>query len=168
MIIDTPPLLAVADAAAVARWTDGVLLVTKARISTREAGKKAMELLEKVGAGFTGCGRLGSGRGRAGSAGYGYSSGYYYASYYSMAPKSGKQGKHDNGAQAVGVDRDSAAQQWIPEESEGRRFARVLGKVMTGVLTFLLIVAIAAAVVYFLDQYFGWGMTSAFRGILGG
>ncbi len=161
VIIDTPPLLAVADAAAVARWADGVLLVTQAGVSTREASKKAMELLEKVGAKITGVVIWGLDEAKAGSAGYGYSSGYYYSSYYSMSPQPGKRGKQDNGAQAVGVDRDSAAHAWVPEESEGRKFARFLGKVLTGVLTFLLIVAIAAAVVYFLDQYFGWGIAQS-------
>ena len=167
VIIDTPPLLAVADAAAVARWVDGVLIVTQAGVSTREASKKAVELLEKVGAKITGVVVWGLDEARAGSAGYGYSSGYYYSSYYSMSPQLGTRGKQDNGAQAVGVGPESAAQAWIPEESEGRKFARVLGKVLTGVLAFLLIVAIAAAVVYFLDQYFGWGIVPSVMQALG-
>ncbi len=169
VIIDTPPLLAVADAAAVARWADGVLMVTQAAVSTREAGKKAVELLQKVGAKITGVVVWGLDEARAGSAGYGYSSGYYYASYYSMSPGSGRRsGKHDNGAQAVGVGAESAAMHWVPEESGGRRFARVLGKVLTGVLAFLLIVAIAAVVAYFLDQYYGWGLAQTITGYLGG
>ncbi len=159
IIIDTPPLLAVADAAAVARWADGVLMVTQATVSTREAGNKAVELLSKVGAKITGVVVWGLDEARAGTAGYGYSSGYYYASYYSMSPDAGRRGgKRDNGAQAVGVSSESAPRQWVPEESGGRKFARVLGKVLTGVLAFLLIVAIAAVVAYFLDQYFGWGI----------
>jgi len=169
VIIDTPPLLAVADAAAVARWADGVLMVTQAAFSTREAGKKAVELLQKVGAKITGVVVWGLDEARAGSAGYGYSSGYYYASYYSLAPGSGRRSnKHDNGAQAVGVGAESAAMHWVPEESGGRRFARALGKVLTGVLAFLLIVAIAAVVAFFLDQYYGWGLAQTITGYLGG
>jgi capsular exopolysaccharide synthesis family protein len=158
VIIDTPPLLAVADAAAVARWADGVLLVTKAGFSTRDAGKKAIELLGKVGAKITGVIVWGLDEARLGSTGYGYSSGYYYADYYSMS--GGRRGpKHDNGAQAVGVGPEAASQQWFPQESAGRKFARVLGKVLTGVLAFLLVVAIAAIIAYFLAQYLGWNVS---------
>ena len=49
IILDTPPLLAVADAAAVARWTDGALLVTRAGFTTREAAQEAKEQLDVVG-----------------------------------------------------------------------------------------------------------------------
>ncbi len=168
IIIDTPPLLAVADAAAVARWTDGVLMVTQAGVSTREAGKKAVELLGKVGAKITGVVVWGFDQTSSGSAGYGYSSGYYYASYYAMTPATGRRsGMHDNGAQAVGVGTDAAAPRWVPEESGGRKFARVLGKVLTGMLAFLLIVAIAAVVAYLLDGYFGWGLVRAASGLVG-
>ncbi|MBU4556124.1 MAG: polysaccharide biosynthesis tyrosine autokinase [Actinobacteria bacterium] len=159
VIIDTPPLLAVADAAAVARWSDGVLMVTQAAESTREAGKRALELLGKVGAKITGVVVWGLDESKSGSGGYGYSSGYYYASYYATPLGTGRRGtKHDNGAKAVGADEGSASQQWVPVESAGRRFARGLGQVLTGVLSFLLILAITAVVAYFLDQYFGWGL----------
>lgn len=158
VIIDTPPLLAVADAAAVARWSDGVLMVTQAGTSTREAGKKAVELLNQVGAKITGVIVWGLEESKSGSSGYGYASGYYYASYYTQTPGDGKRDRRDNGAQAVGVGPDAAARRWIPEESAGRKFARFMGKLLTGLLAFLLIVAIAAVVTYFLDQYFGWGL----------
>ena len=159
VIIDTPPLLAVADAAAVARWSDGVLMVTQAAESTREAGKKALELLGKVGAKITGVVVWGLDESKSGSAGYGYSSGYYYASYYSMPADAGRRGsRHDNGTKAVGVDSGSTSPQWAPAESAGRRFARALGQALTGVMSFLLILAIAAVVAYLLDQYFGWGL----------
>jgi len=167
VIIDTPPLLAVADAAAVARWADGVLMVTQAGSSTREAGKKAMELLAKAGAKVTGVVVWGLDESKAGSSGYGHSSGYYYASYYTKsAGKSGRD-ERDNGAQAVGVGMESAARDWMPEESGGRKFARVLGKVLTGLLAFLLIVAIAAVAAYFLDQYFGWGLLEGLGALWG-
>jgi len=158
VIVDAPPLLAVADPAAVARWTDGVILVTQAGVSTRDAGKKAVELLGKVGARVMGVVVWGLDETRGSGGGYGYSSGYYYASYYSMGTSTGRSRRHDNGAQAVGVSSDSLAHDWVPEESGGRKFARIMGKVLTGVLAFLLIVAIAAVVAYFLDGYFGWGL----------
>ena len=50
VIIDTPPILAVADPVSVARWVDGVLMVSQAGESTREAAYKGVELLGKVGA----------------------------------------------------------------------------------------------------------------------
>ena len=160
VIIDTPPLLAVADAAAVVRWADGVLMVSQAGVSTREAGKKAMELLDKVGAKITGVVVWGLDTSKAGSAGYGYSSGYYYASYYASEPGTGARSAKKSGkAQAAGIAPAAVASEpWIPQESGGRKFARVVGRILTGVLAFLLVVAIAAVVAYFLDQYFGWGL----------
>jgi capsular exopolysaccharide synthesis family protein len=50
VVVDTPPLLAVADAAATARWADGVLMVTRGGASTRGAAQRGREMLEKVGA----------------------------------------------------------------------------------------------------------------------
>ncbi len=171
VIIDTPPLLAVADPAAVARWTDGVLLVTQAGASTRDAAKKAMELLGKVGARAIGVVVWGLDENRGG-AGYGYYGGgqYYYSSYYSQAPDDGRRSKktaapEDNGAQAVGVGID-AARPWVPEVSAGRRVAAVVGRVLTALLAFLVVIAIAAVVAYFLDQYFGWGLAKTVLGRL--
>lgn len=168
VIIDTPPLLAVADAAAVARWSDGVLLVTQATESTREAGKKALELLGKVGAKITGVVVWGLDESKSGSGSYGYSSGYYYASYYSMPTDARRRSsKHDNGATAVGLDAGSVPEQWVPVESPGRKLARVVGKVLTGALAFLVVIVIAGVAAYFLDQYFGWGMAPLLSGLLG-
>lgn len=48
VIVDSPPLLTVADAAATVRWADGVLLVTCAGVSTRPAAANARDLLAKV------------------------------------------------------------------------------------------------------------------------
>jgi polysaccharide biosynthesis transport protein len=50
VILDSAPLLAVADAAAVARWVDGVLVVTQAGVSTRDAARKSRDQLNNVGA----------------------------------------------------------------------------------------------------------------------
>jgi Mrp family chromosome partitioning ATPase len=50
VIMDAPPLLAVADAVALARWADGVLIVTHIGTSTRGAARAARDQLEKIGA----------------------------------------------------------------------------------------------------------------------
>lgn len=50
VIFDSAPLLAVADAAAAARWVDGALLVTHASVSTRDAASGGREHLDNVGA----------------------------------------------------------------------------------------------------------------------
>lgn len=60
VIIDTPPLLAVADAAAAARWSDGVLIVTQVGVSTSDAAKRSRQMLENVGARMLGVVSLGS------------------------------------------------------------------------------------------------------------
>jgi len=54
VILDTPPILAVSDAAAVAQWTDGTLLVARSGKSKRDAACRAREDLERVGASLLG------------------------------------------------------------------------------------------------------------------
>lgn len=54
VIIDTPPLLTVADGLAVAPWADGVLIVMHAGVSTQGAAKRGPATLEKVGARIVG------------------------------------------------------------------------------------------------------------------
>jgi succinoglycan biosynthesis transport protein ExoP len=49
VIVDTPPLLAVADAAVIARWADAALIVTRERVTTREAARRAKEQIDAVG-----------------------------------------------------------------------------------------------------------------------
>ena len=90
IIVDSPPLLAVADTAAVARWADGVLMVTRGGVSTRESARKGREMLEKVGARVIGVavwGLEGDGSGNA----YGYG-GYYYGSYTPAGHRRSKNG----------------------------------------------------------------------------
>jgi succinoglycan biosynthesis transport protein ExoP len=50
VIFDTPPVLATADATAVAVHTDGVLLVVRAGRTPREAAREALQRLQSVGA----------------------------------------------------------------------------------------------------------------------
>ena len=54
IIVDTPPLLAVSDAAAATSWADGVLLVAVVGSTTREAAKQSREILQGVGARLVG------------------------------------------------------------------------------------------------------------------
>lgn len=49
IIVDTPPLLAVADAATAARWSDGAVLVTRDGMTSRDAARKARQQLDRVG-----------------------------------------------------------------------------------------------------------------------
>jgi len=175
VILDTPPLLAVADPAAVARWADGVLMVTRAGVTTREAAAKGAEMLENVGARIVGSVVWGLEGGAAGGGYYaGYFGDYYYADYYN-APESGraaakKGGKrHDSGAKAT-VNVRSAEQfpppavVYLPEISPMRKFLGFVGRVMAGLLGFLAVVVVAALTAYFLDQYFGWGLLDVVTG----
>jgi capsular exopolysaccharide synthesis family protein len=158
VLIDAPPVLAVADPVSVARWADGVLMVSKAGESTKEAAAKAVELLGKVGARIVGVAVWGLDEARNRS-GYGYGYGYYtggehyYRSYYGGAPST----RRAKGVVAP-ADKIVPAEDWIPEPTPGRRVAAFVGRVMTGVLAFLVVIAIAIAVAYVLDQYFGWGI----------
>lgn len=144
VIIDTPPLLAVADPASVARWSDGVLMVSQAGVSTRDAGKRALELLEKVGAKVVGAVVWGLDESKAGSSGYGHYAGgyYYYASYYG-------QGAHQHGRDGgKGTNSGSGSVVDAQKCEPGTRFAAVLGRVLTGLLVFLIVGVVAGLVAY--------------------
>jgi len=79
VVIDTPPLLAVTDAAILGAKVDGVVLVAAVNETSRDAVKRATAILEPVGARL-----LGVIVNKAKSSG-----GYYYAGYYGE-PKDGK------------------------------------------------------------------------------
>lgn len=167
VIVDSPPLLAVADAAAAARWADGVLLVTRGGVSTRDAAKKGREMLEKVGARIVGAAVWGLEQDAAGR-GYGYYQQYYYSSYYNQEPqgarRSKKRAKGDSGATGTGTGTVAAAATtddvtiYIPEKSAGRKVVEAVGRIMAGVVSVVVVLAILAVVVYLLDGYFGWGI----------
>ncbi|MHB1340401.1 MAG: polysaccharide biosynthesis tyrosine autokinase [Coriobacteriia bacterium] len=169
VLIDTPPLLAVADGAAVARWTDGVLMVTKGGESTRDAAKKATEMLTQIGARVVGSVVWGLEQG-GGAAGYGYYGGksgkgyYYYSDYYNQyqgeSPADGRS-RSKKSAKPSGA---TTQEIYIPAVSPGRQIAMTVGRILTGVLAFLVFVVIVVLVVYFLDQALGWGVLA---GILG-
>ena len=48
IIVDSPPILPYADARAIAAFADGVILVGRLGVSTRQAMKRCLELLEQV------------------------------------------------------------------------------------------------------------------------
>ena len=77
LIFDTPPVLAVTDAAVLAKQVDGVLLVIDSGTTREEVAGRAMEELAKVDAPVLGVvlNKVPMGRG----SGYGY---YYYHYYY--------------------------------------------------------------------------------------
>jgi capsular exopolysaccharide synthesis family protein len=80
VIFDTPPCLAVSDAAVLANRVDGVLLVLEAGKTRREAAVRAKEALEQIGARLLGVVLT---KIPAKRRGYGYYYYYYYPSYYS-------------------------------------------------------------------------------------
>jgi capsular exopolysaccharide synthesis family protein len=74
VILDAPPVLAVADTTAVAKWADGTIMVVRAGKTTREAVERSVEMLGSVGARVIGAilfGVTGSG---PGTVSYAYSS----------------------------------------------------------------------------------------------
>lgn len=75
ILLDSPPLLTMADASVLAARVDGVVLVADSGKTRREALKKAAEMLRRVGARI-----LGVALNRVGLHSEGYS--YYYYSYY--------------------------------------------------------------------------------------
>jgi len=54
VIFDSPPVLAVADGAALANWVDGVIFVVRAKQTNRSVAKKALDRLHQIGANMLG------------------------------------------------------------------------------------------------------------------
>lgn len=169
IILDTPPLLAVADATSVARWADGVLLVTKGGVSTREAVKRGRDMLAQVGARVLG-GVVWGLESMPGRGGYGYYSGgggyggyYHYADYYDAPVPDTRSAKRAI-PEVSGAKAEAPPRMYIPPKSPGRRFAEALGRVLTAVLAVLAVVVVAAIVVYLLDAALGWGIV---QGLIG-
>ena len=83
VIVDSPPIGAVADALILSRSVDGVLLVLKYGATQREMFKRSIMQLDAIGAPLMGC-VLNDVKRNA--AGYGYSY-YYYRSHYEEHPE---------------------------------------------------------------------------------
>lgn len=79
VILDTPPLLAVTDAAVLAARADGVVLVAAVNETKRDALKQSMDILAGTGARL-----LGAVANKVPSSGQGA---YYYAGYYGGVPE---------------------------------------------------------------------------------
>ena len=161
VIIDTPPLLAVADPAAVARWTDGVLMVTQAGKSTRDAAKKSVEMLSKVGAAIVGVVVWGIVEGKGGP-GYGYyAGGHYYAGYYAAHYASMADQRKPSAERSVAF-----TESWSPQATPGRRVGGIIGRIIAALLGFVAIVGIVILILFFLDQYYAWGLIDLIYGAL--
>jgi len=163
IILDTPPLLAVADATALARWADGTLIVTRGGVSTRDAAVKARDMLEMVGAKIIGSVIWGLEEKLAGG-GYGYYGQYSYSAYYQQPDvasrsASSKRG-YDSGAKAVVNVRNSTGASvpsvYFPQETGFRKAIRTVWRVLVGVLGIILVLVVALAVLYIADQALGW------------
>jgi Mrp family chromosome partitioning ATPase len=165
VVIDSPPLLAVADAAAIARWVDGVLIVTRGGTSTRDAATKGREMLEKVGARICGVAVWGLEEG-ASARGYGYDGyGGHYSEYYNHGSEQRRAEREpDRGGAAQRAARTivrilRSRTQAEPDASRpkaniGQRVAEGVGRLMAGVVA-LVVVVLVALVVYLLDRYLG-------------
>lgn len=175
VIVDSPPLLAVSDATAFARWADGVLFVSRAGVSTRQAAKTGREMLDRVGARVLGVVVWGL-ESRAGGGGYGYYQdayygAYHYHGYYSQSLDGGRSGKKskvmDSGAKGSDSLHSTGATDrtgvFIPEKSLGRRIAEGVGNILGVTLGIVLTLVLVAVVAYFLDGYFGWGVVEVAR-----
>lgn len=176
VIIDSPPLLAVADGAAVARWVDGVLMVSRGRQSTRGAARKAREVLENVGARIVGVVVWGLESGGAGGGfgyqGYGTYGGYYYRDYYSNVAVDGKRVTQSGTSTQLteplgrGDAMYGGSTIYVPPMSPGRKLAMTLGRILAGLLGLLVVVVVVLLVIYFLDQAMGWELLNDVVGAL--
>jgi len=160
IIVDSPPLLAVADAAATARWTDGVLVVTRAGVSTSPAATNARDILDKVGARILGVVVWGLDESRAGRHGYGgYYGGYYGGSYggYYAEYYGGKQA--DSGARGtLDVSATEGPREFtMPDERGSRRGMRAwLTGWRLGLAAFVAAVVVLSVVLLLLNAWLGW------------
>ena len=79
VLIDTPPVMPVTDAAALSTKTDGVMLVVPSGFDRPELVQTAKDRLERAGAHILGCilNKVKVHHGRYGSSHYGYGYGYY-------------------------------------------------------------------------------------------
>jgi len=158
IIVDSPPLLAVADAAATARWTDGVLVVTCAGVSTHPAAANARDILDKVGARILGVVVWGLDESRGGRHGCRGYYGGYYSEYYGGAAGKGSSGRADSGARstpsvkAAGRGRDFVT----PEERGLRGWLSGIRPFRLGILALAATVAVLVIVVTLLDWRLGW------------
>ncbi|MBN1320242.1 MAG: AAA family ATPase [Thermoleophilia bacterium] len=84
LLIDTPPVLAVSDALALARHVDGVIIVSRLDSTSREELREVRDIFERAGTRIIGAVAAGKERSPAyyRKQGYGYGYGYGYGSDY--------------------------------------------------------------------------------------
>jgi len=87
VLIDSPPAIAISDAAALSVLCDGVLLVLRGQTTTSEAARRVTERLEAVGAKFLGAVLIGIDLRNPDYADYRN----YYKSYYTAAQKAAEK-----------------------------------------------------------------------------
>lgn len=87
VLVDSPPVLPVADAAVIATRVDATVLVLAARNSTRKQAQRTVERLRQVEANIVGC-VINRARGDAGDGASGYGYGYGYGGYGAYRSKS--------------------------------------------------------------------------------
>lgn len=166
IIVDPPPLLAVADSAAVARWADGALIVSRGGVSTCDVAKKGREVLDKVGTRVVGVAVWGLEKASL-ARGYGYNSDYgrgYYADYRLDGRRVLDSGARGNAVPAKQAGDPADPKAVVPVRSSGRTAARWLGRI----LVFVAAIAVLGAVLYIADQSLGWGLVSTLMKILSG
>lgn len=157
IIVDSPPLLAVADAAATARWTDGVLVVTRAGVSTHPAAANARDILDKVGARILGVVVWGLDESKGGRGGYGGYYGGYYSEYYGA-------GQADSGARStldVASAKGYASEFVMPEDRKTLGLAKWRHGWRLGLVVFLVVLVVLVVVMLVLNTWLGWGVLGA-------
>jgi succinoglycan biosynthesis transport protein ExoP len=156
VIIDSSPLLAVADPAAVARWVDGVLLVSQSGVSTREESKSAVGLLDKVGARVVGVVMWGIGGDKSSSYIGGAPSGY--VAYYAAHPQA------DAATLKAATSRTKPTRPATPMAL----VASALGRTLAAALAFVAVIAAIAAGLYVFDRPTALGIVEQVGGVVGG
>jgi non-specific protein-tyrosine kinase len=112
LLFDSPPVLAVTDAAVLANQVDGVLLVVDAGATRREAASRARETIAKVGASL-----LGVALNKLSAKGAG---GYYYYYYYSSEGE-GKERRRRKRSRGTATGVVGMIQRWIANLPSGGR-----------------------------------------------
>lgn len=124
VIIDTPPLLPVTDAAVVSKLVDGAVVIVGAGVIHREHLARALEILDTVGARTLGLvmNRLPLKKDGRGYYGYGYG---YYSDDESAA--SGKRGPRARKERKVAVAEADRREALVRQQQEARRAVEATG-----------------------------------------
>jgi len=162
IILDSPPLLAVADGTSLARWADAVLMVVRVATTSREVAKRGRDMLDMVGAHVAGVVVWGLGE-NSSPDGYGYYDGYrnyggyrYHAGYISYGAESRSSDKAKK-------TKDKAKKKDATEEPPAE-----VRRALVAALAFVVALGVCVAIVYVLDRSLGWGLVSTLSGAISG